>query len=186
MKLQMFARSTEKKKDVLRERRAGRIPAVIYVEGKAAEPIAIPSNEFSSLLRQVQPGRLSTTVFSLKAEKGKERPVLIKEIQYHPTTYDVIHLDFEELHDNVPVKAKVPVELTGVVECVGVKLGGFLRQVIRTLKVRCLPKDLPQVFTIDIRDMNVGQAKRLSELAIPESVRPLADLHEVAVVVSKR
>lgn len=186
MKLKLLKRSAESKGEVARLRREGNIPAVIYVQGKAGETIAVNNTEFLGHLRQVQQGRLSTTVFSLEADKGKARRAIIKEIQYHPTTYAVLHIDFEELHDNVPVKVKVPIECTGIVDCVGMKLGGMLRQVIRALRVSCLPKDLPSVIEVDIRNMGVNESKRLSELAIPAKVKPLVDLNEVALVIVKR
>jgi large subunit ribosomal protein L25 len=95
-------------------------------------------------------------------------------------------MDFEELADDVPVNVKVPIECAGIVDCIGIKLGGVLRQVIRSLKVRCLPKDIPNAFVIDIRSMNQRETRRLSDLNIPESIRPLVDLNEVAVAIVKR
>jgi large subunit ribosomal protein L25 len=186
MKLKFYKRPTEKKSQTAKIRRAGDIPASIYLKGKDAEPIAVRSGEFSSLLRSVVPGRLATTVFTLSDESGKERKAIIKDIQYNVTNYQVIHLDFEELHDGVTVKVKVPIELTGVAESLGVKLGGAIRQVIRGIRVACLPKDIPVCFKLDVRDLVQNQVKRLSDLQFPEQVRPMADLKEVAVVLVKR
>ena len=159
---------------------------ILYVRGKLTDAIVIDGSEFSSLLRNVQSGRLSTTVFSLKDEHGKERRAILKEIQYRPTTYQVQHLDFEELFDDFKVTLNVPIECTGVVDCVGVKLGGVLRQVIRKLRVRCLPKDIPTVFTVDVRNMGQNDKIRLAELKIPQTVRPVANLDEVAIIIAKR
>ena len=186
MKLKVSTRAAQKKSESKQLRRAGRIPAVIYSRGKEASNLALDNNELSALVRQVQPGRLSTQVFELVDENGKERCALLKEIQYHPTTYDILHLDFEELIENLPVNVKVPIECTGVVDCVGIKLGGVLRQVIRHLKVRCLPKDIPAAFVLDIRSMGQRETRRLKDLEIPQSVKPLVDLNEVAVAIVKR
>jgi len=186
MKLKVFKREQVKKSESNRIRREGNIPAVVYVRGKPTEAVVIDGTEFSSFLRTVQQGRLSTTVFSLKEEGGKERRTILKEIQYHPTTYQVQHLDFEELFDDVPVTLNVPIECTGVVDCVGVKLGGVLRQVIRKLRVRCLPKDIPTFFTVDVRSMGQNDKKRLADLEIPQTVKPVANLNEVAIVIAKR
>ncbi len=112
--------------------------------------------------------------------------MILKDIQYDPTNYSIIHLDFEELLDDVPVNVKVPIECTGVVDCTGVKLGGILRQVIRHLRVRCLPKDMPSFFQVDVKAMGIMDVKRLADLNIPQTVRPLADMNEVAVVIAKR
>lgn len=186
MKLQVLKRGTLKKSEINKIRREGDIPAVLYVKGKETENILIKGAEFQSLLRTVAPGRLSTLVFTLVGENGKEHKAILKEIQYEPTSYRVQHLDFEELFSDQKVNVKVPIECTGVVDCVGVKLGGVLRQVIRTLRVRCLPKDIPNVLQVDVRNLALFESKRLKDLAIPESVMALADLNEVAVVVAKR
>lgn len=187
MKLNVTPRTAGKKSESKQLRRANQIPAVIYKRGKEiSDNIVLKNSEFDDILRQILPGRLSTQVFTLIDEKGKERRGLLKEIQYHVTKYNVIHLDFEELVDDVPVNVKVPIECTGIVDCVGIKLGGVLRQVIRYLKVRCLPKDIPSAFVLDIRDMAQRETRRLKDLNIPETVRPLADLNEVAVAIVKR
>ena len=185
MKIQIAKRSAEKKSEVNKLRREGSIPAVIYARGKAAETMAVNSAEFSALLRNVQPGRLSTQKFTLVEEGGKERQAILKEIQYHVTNYQVIHLDFEELHEKEPVNVKVPIECTGIVDCVGIKLGNVLRQVIRTVRVRCLPKNIPSVFYLDIKNLGPYESKRLSDLDIPNTIRPLANMNEVVVVLDK-
>ena len=185
MKLEIIKRKGEKKSELNKLRREGYIPAVIYIRSKEGETIALKNSEFGSLLRKVQPGRLSTTRFTL-VDKGKERLAIIKDIQYHPTTYNVLHLDFEELIDDVQINVKVPIECTGVVDCIGVKLGGVLRQVIRHVKVRCLPKDMPSAFQVDVKNLAQREAKRLSDIQMPPTIRPLADMKEVAVSIVKR
>lgn len=186
MKLQVLERKTAKKSVTGAIRREGGIPAIIYARGKDAEAITVNAAEFGAIVRSLQPGRLSTTVFTLADAKGKERKAVLKEIQYMPTTYNVQHLDFEELVESMPVKIKIPIECTGVVDCVGVKLGGVLRQVVRYLRVSCLPKDIPAMFQLDVRSLQQNEVKRLRDLEIPENVRPLADLKEVAVIIAKR
>jgi len=186
MKLKVFKRELIKKSESNRIRREGNIPAVLYVRGKSTDAIVVEGSEFNTLLRNVQPGRLSTTLFMLKDENGKERRAILKEIQYHPTTYKVQHLDFEELYEDTKVTLNIPIECTGVVDCVGVKLGGVLRQVIRKLRVRCLPKDIPTVFYVDVKNMGQNDKIRLAELEIPQTVRPVVDLNEVAVIIAKR
>lgn len=186
MKLKVSKREVIKKSESGRIRREGNIPAVLYVRGKPTDAIIVGGAEFNSILRSIVPGRLSTTQFFLQDESGKERRAILKEIQYHPTTYQVNHLDFEELYDDAKVTLNVPIECTGVVDCIGVKLGGVLRQVIRKLRVRCLPKDIPSVFNIDVKHMGQNEKIRLSQLHIPHTVKPVANLNEVAVVIAKR
>lgn len=186
MKLQLTNRSAKRKSEAKKLRREGYIPAVIYSKGEAGETVSVKKEEFSTFLRHLEKGRLPTTVLTLASSSGKDRKAIIKDIQYNVVNYEVISLDFEELHDDRPVNIKVPVECQGGAECIGVKLGGVLRQVIRHVRVRCLPRDIPSVFTLDVTNLDMRQSRRLSDIAWPETVRPLADLNEVAVVIVKR
>jgi len=185
MQLTVSKRTPGKKTEIKKIRREGNIPAIFYSQGKAGEEIVVNGIEFNGLVKQVKPGCLSTTVFSLKIG-GKEIKALLKDIQYEITTYNVIHLDFIELVENVPVNLNVPLQFTGTVDCIGVKPGGILRPVIRTVKVSCLPKDIPTEFELDVRDLGIRQSRRLSDIKMPPEVRPLSSLSEVAVVVAKR
>lgn len=186
MKLNYCQRSSGRKSNSKRLRCEGFIPAIVYLRGQNATPIAVQRNEYAALVRHVKPGHLSTQVFTLTDENGGQKRAILKEIQYEPTTYEVLHLDFEELLEDHKVNVKVPIEWVGAADCVGVKLGGVLRAVIRSLRVSCLPKDIPQAFYLDVRSMGPRESKRLKELDIPPTVRPLMDLNEVAVVIAKR
>jgi len=185
MKLKAFKRNAEKSNNN-KLRREGKIPAIIYKKGKDGEILAVDKQMFTAIVRKLQPGQLPTTVFSLEDEAGTSRRVIVKEIQYNIINYDVIHLDFEELVDDIYVNVKVPIECTGVADCPGLKLGGALRLVIRHLKIRCLPKDIPTAFFVDISNLSINEVKRLIELDIPETVRPLMNLNEVAIAIVKR
>ena len=185
MKLTVKPRIGDKKSDIKQIRREGDIPAIIYAVKGQPQKVIVNGVEFSAILRHMKSGRLPTTVFTLIDGKT-ETKVIVKDIQYHLTTYSVSHIDFAELVDNVPVSVKVPITCTGIVECVGVKLGGFLRQVARHVKVECLPKSIPTEFEVDVKDLGIMQSRRLKDVKIPEGVRPLADMEEVLVVIAKR
>lgn len=185
MKLSVFPRTNEKKSDARKVRREGKIPAIFYGRNQEIRNLSVKRDEFETVLRKIKPTLLPTTLFEL-SEEGKTYKVLIKEVQYHPATYAIQHIDFVFISDREPVKVSVPIQILGTAECVGIKLGGFARQVIRSLLVVCLPKDIPAEFTIDIRELNIAQAKRLSDIAIPAGVRALAKMDEVAVVIAKK
>lgn len=186
MKLNMSKRVGTKKGDVKAMRREGNIPSILYSQKRPTENIVVNSTEFGAIIRQIEQGRLATTVITL-ADGKSEIKAIVKDIQYHPTTYQVLHIDFEELVAGVPVKLKVPVECTGVAECAGIKLGGFLRQVIRYVKVECEdPKHIPSNFAVDVRDLGIRQSRRLAEIPMPKGIRPLSKLEEVVVVIAKR
>ncbi|MDN3506895.1 MAG: 50S ribosomal protein L25 [Simkaniaceae bacterium] len=166
-------------------RRDGNIPAVIYAAGEPGASIEINGPEFHAALRSIKKGHLSTTIFTLDVA-GKKTKAIVKGIQYHRTSYDIIHLDFEELKDGVPVTLKVPIECEGAADCVGIKLGGSMRQIIRSVKVECLPKDIPSQFSLGIHELKIKQSKRLSDIALPKGIKPVATTDEVVVVIAKR
>lgn len=186
MKLSVFKRTTGKKSEIKKIRREGNIPGILYGQKQEVENIYIKGDELQAIFRGLKAGLLPTTIFEL-SDGHKAVRAIVKDIHYHPTSYAVQHIDFVILEANTPVNVNVPIQILGLAECPGIKLGGFLRQVIRTLKVNCLPKDIPQEFTLDIRDLQIAQSKRLGDITIPDSVRPLAkSMNEVAVVIAKR
>lgn len=185
MKLTVRKREKLTKSETAKIRREGDIPAVLYGQGAENEMAVVQGEEFRAILRNMPAGLLSTTRFEL--HDGKHvRHAIIKDIQYHRTTYAVEHLDLMLLDEKKEVTVQVPLRITGVDECVGIKLGGFQRNVKRMLKVRCLPKDIPHGLSLDIRNLNINESKRLSDVELPNNVRPLAKMSEVAVVIAKR
>lgn len=186
LELQISERSAKTKGEAKQLRREKRIPVCIYSNGKPADTASCGQVEFETVLRQMTPGFLPTTIFALKDSKGKTRRAVIKDIQYKPTTYQVLHLDFQELHENTLIDVKVPVMCMNTVDCAGVKLGGFLRTVMRHLKVRCLPRNIPSHFEVDVRELGLNQNRRVSDVAIPKDVRALVKPTDILVSVVKK
>ncbi|MBX7066940.1 MAG: 50S ribosomal protein L25 [Parachlamydiales bacterium] len=185
MKLELAKRTSGKKGENNRLRREGNIPAILYNSKGEGHPVTVKGEELKAILRGMKSGLLSTTVFELHID-GKRVKALVKEVQYHVASYDIEHIDFLQLTDNEEVTVNVPIQMTGVADCAGVKLGGFLRQVIRSMKVSCLPKHIPQEFSIDVREMGIAQSKTLADIALPSHIKPLSRMNEVAVVVGKK
>jgi large subunit ribosomal protein L25 len=185
MKLTLSKRAGEKKSELTQIRHRKDIPAILYISGKAGAKVTVKGAEFHAIIRKLHKGYLPTTIFSLDFE-GKEKRAIVKDIQYHPATYEVFHLDFLELDDKTPVDIKVPLLCIGEAECIGIKLGGFLRQIKRHIKVRCLPKDIPSDFKLDIKELEINQSKRVRDLDVKEGVCLLVPQDEVVVVIAKR
>lgn len=185
MKLIAKERGAAKKSEIKQLRREGKVPVILYSPGRPNRQLVIDTAEFKALLRSMKPGHLPTTVFTLVID-SKEVKAIVKDIQYKLTTYDVAHIDFEELVDDVLVSVKVPVQCIGIAECVGIKAGGFLRQVSRHVKVECLPKNVPTEFVVDVAGLGIKQAKRIADIQMPTGVKPLAKMDEVVVVIAKR
>ncbi|MBI5274716.1 MAG: 50S ribosomal protein L25 [Chlamydiales bacterium] len=165
-------------------RNNGHIPAVIYSKGKETEVIQILASDLEAILRKIEKGHLATTVFELHFG-NKVRKAILKEIQYHRTTYQILHLDFQELQHVEFVSVNVPVHFTSVADCTGIKLGGFLRQLKRYIRVKCPPSKIPSAFYVDVRELGIRQSKRVKDIAFPEGVQPLAGKEELIVAIGK-
>jgi len=185
MKLNVYERPGEKKSDLTRMRYMKDIPAVVYRPRQSSEKILIKGEEFATIIRNLKKGHLPTTIFEMNLW-GKQYRTAIKEIQYHPTTYDILHLDFQVLEDKIPINIKVPVIFSGITECVGVKLGGFVRQIIYHVKVRCLPKDIPANFVLNVSKLSIGELLRINDIDKSDAIQLLVPQKEIVVVIAKR
>jgi len=166
-------------------RRQGTIPCVVYSKGTVGPNCAVSKVAIDTVLRELETGFLPTTIFILKDASGKKRRAIIKDIQYKVTTYEVEHIDFMELIDDVKIDVKVPLQCLGVIECVGIKAGGYLRQVKLHIPVRCFPKDIPSHFEVNVQDVDIRQTRRLSDVKIPARVIPLMKPEDVVVTIVK-
>lgn len=185
MDISVFERKKATKNHLNKIRWEEGIPGVIYSAGKENEMIFVKKSEIQALMRNIPKGKIATTIFNLKLDKAK-RKAIIKEIQYDRTTYEIIHMDFQEVFKDQKIRVKVPIECTGISECAGIKQGGTFRQNHYFLPVECLPGDLPESFIVDIKNLEIGAIVRFSDFSIPKTVRPLAILHDVAVSIVKQ
>lgn len=183
--LQVSSRTTKSKGDIKRMRREGRIPCVLYTGGKMLQSASIAKVDFDTALRGLKKGFLPTTVFSLKNEQGTMQKAIVKDIQYTPSNYDVLHIDFQVLDDKQPVRLKVPVECKNQTECTGVKMGGYLRFVLRHVPVRCLPSEIPSCFELDVKELDIGKALRIRDIEMKKTVMPQVQPNEIVVSVMK-
>lgn len=186
MLLTIAARSCKTKREAKRLRINKKIPAVVYNRGKESSPIVVDTLEFNDRLRALPKGHLSTSIFSLKDEQGNEQKVLIKEVQYNKTTYEVEHLDFIQVGKGSRVTVNVPVVLANTVDCIGVKMGGQIQQLVRQIKVKCAGDKIPTAFVIDVKEMNVDEMKRIKDIPVDKEIQPLIRDTDVIVNISKK
>jgi large subunit ribosomal protein L25 len=158
-------RSAVKRSAVKKLRSTGLIPAVIY--GRLAPPqsLELNSREFGDAIAHHASENILVDL-SVKGDQRPQRLALVQEIQHHPVSGHILHVDFHEVAADEKVTIQVPVESTG--EAVGVKTGGgVLEHVMFRLKVRALPKDLPEVITVDVTSLEIGKAIHLGDIQAP-------------------
>jgi large subunit ribosomal protein L25 len=161
-------------------RKLGTIPAVVYGGGKESVPVSVDRHVVTELLRQ-EKGR--NTVFLLKMKGTKqERQAMLRDAQIDPLTRQYIHLDFLRVIKGQRLKVEVPVVLQG--EAAGVKTGGFLDWMARSLHIECAAEAIPAAFTVDVSELNVGDHVIASQLPLPEGVKLLDDPHKLVVSIS--
>jgi len=160
-------------------RQKGLIPAVVYGGGKEAVPVVIDRHTVTELLRG-EKGR--NTVFLLKMKGTKqERHAMVRDAQINPITRQYVHLDFLRVMKGQRLKIHVPVVLDG--EAAGVKVGGFLDWVGRSLHIECPAESIPDSFHVEISNLELGQHVTAGEVQLGEGLRLLDDPHRVLVTV---
>ena len=143
--LKAEARSALGKSAARRLRASGQVPAIAYGKGVATTTLAVAPIEVLSILRSER-GRNSLIDLDLGA--GKKLSAMIRDYTYHPIHRTLEHVDFVEVKLDQPVDVEVPLFWTG--KPAGVVLGGVLRQVYRTVPVRCVPEKIPVKLEIDV------------------------------------
>ena len=142
------------------------IPAVIYGEKKEPTAIEISGRDFDAL---VQIPSLRTKLFNISTGQGKEDAMLM-DIQYHPVTDRVIHVDFKRIDVKKPVCVSVPVEVINVDTSKGLKLGGVLNFAVRKVALVALVDKLPEKIVIDLANLTIGDSVHGSDLILPDGV----------------
>jgi large subunit ribosomal protein L25 len=144
-----------------RLRKVNRIPAILYGKHSDPEKLSVEVPEFTRLLKSVA-GR--ALLIELDREGVPERALsFLQEIQRDPITDRFLHVDLHEVKPEEKFEIRVPVRVTG--ESTGVKnQSGVLEIASHALRVKCLPKDLPEVIEVDVTPLNVGETIKVGEL----------------------
>jgi len=164
---------TETGKEHARKLRAdGRIPAVLYGKDMEAKALSLDLQETEYLFQRIA---VENTILDLVID-GEKEPVqtLIREIQSHPHKSGLLHVDFLRIQKGVAVEVDIPVSLEGVPD--GVRdSGGVLEQVINEIRVKCIPSVIPEVVSIDVSGLGVGDSIHVYDIDLGEEVEILVD-----------
>ncbi len=163
-----------------RLRQGGQIPAIVYGAGKDSVPIHVDRKRLTELLRK---SGGDNAVFLLKlSDTGKERHAMIRDMQVHPITREIVHLDFMRVLMTEKVRVQVAVELAGT--AYGVKVeGGVLDFSHREVHVECLPGDIPGRLEADVEELHVGDHLTAGDLKLPAGVTLLDEPDRVLLSV---
>jgi len=180
--LKAFPRTQSRRGGAKKLRATGRVPAVIYGRQDKPQNLEVSAKEFDDLLHRSASENVLVDL-SVENDARAKRLALVQEIQHHPLEGDVLHVDFHEVTENEKVTILVPLETVG--EAAGVKnSGGVLEHVVFKLKVRGLPKDLPEQLTVDVSLLELGKSIHLGEIKAPAGVEIIGDKHISVISVA--
>ena len=155
-----------------RARLQNKVPAVVYHSGVEATPLSVDKISLNKALRTGQ------MIFEVNVE-DKNQFVLVKEIQYHPVTDEIIHIDFQKVKEDEKISLEVAIRSTG--EAQGVKLGGLLVQMLNSVTIKCKPAEIPEFLEIDVTDMEMNTNLFVKDITLPEDVEMIT-AEDIAVV----
>jgi large subunit ribosomal protein L25 len=158
-------------------RRAGRVPGVIY--GGKQEPILI-SLDPAELKRALHRVGFFATLFDLKLD-GSAHRVLPRDVQFDPVTDKPLHVDFMRVTGESKVVVQVPVEFINEPKSPGLKRGGVLNIVRHEIEVYCTVDNIPQLITVDLDGLDIGDSVHISAVKLPEGVRPTITTRDFTV-----
>jgi large subunit ribosomal protein L25 len=180
LEIQVSAREPGSKHQARRLRREGKIPAILY--GPKVQSIALELNkkEFSTRVADLEGSHL------VRLKSGSttlaDKVALVKEMQYHPISGDVIHADFYEVDLTARIEVSVPLHFVG--KAAGVVRGGILQPIVREIQVECLPLDIPEFFNVDVGALDIGDSVHVEELPMPKGVTAVYDSNFALVTVA--
>lgn len=167
--LKVFPRAGVGRQVAKHSRAEGMIPAVIYGAHIKPTPIQVPEGEVTRIFKHATSENILVQLTLEEKGGASERLAFIQEIQHHPLTDRVLHLDFHEVRANEKLHARVPILARGEPE--GVRTGGgVLEQALRELEVECLPKDLPERIEVDVSALLIGGNIHVNQVKVPDNV----------------
>ena len=169
--LEIDRREPSSKNAVRRLRAAERIPGIIY--GAELEPAMI-SLANRDIARAMQSDSFFSQIIDLKLG-SKSQQVVIRDLQRHPATNRVLHIDFMRIREDREIQVSIPIRFLNEEQCEGVRLGGgIVSHHLIEVEVNCLPRNLPEYIEIDVEHLQLNQSVHLSSLTLPENVELVA------------
>jgi large subunit ribosomal protein L25 len=179
LEIQVEPREVGSKRQARRIRRDGKIPGVFYGPKSPPVPLELNKREFSSRVAGLEGSHLVRLKSASTALA--DRVALVKEMQYHPITGEVIHTDLYEVDLTARIQVRVPLHFVG--KAAGVVRGGILQPIVREIEVECLPLDIPEFFNVEVSALDIGDSIHIEELPMPEGVTVVSESNLALVAV---
>jgi large subunit ribosomal protein L25 len=152
------------------ERRAGRVPGVIYGNNQPPLPISVEDRE---LRQRILAGRFLTTIYDIDLE-GKKHRVIPRDFHLDPVRDFPIHVDFMRLGEGATIRISVPLRVQRAEASPGVKRGGTVNIVTHTIELECGVENIPQYLEADVGALEIGYSLHLSDIKLPAGVKALS------------
>ncbi len=180
MELKATARPSVGKGAARAERRAGRVPGVIYGNNQPPLPISVEDRE---LRQRILAGRFLTTIYDIDLA-GKKHRVIPRDFHLDPVRDFPIHVDFMRLGEGATIRVSVPLHVVKSEASPGVKRGGTVNIVTHTIDLECAVDNIPQYLEADVSSLEISYSLHLSDIKLPGGVKALAreDMTLVTIV----
>ena len=153
-----------------RMRSDGLLPGIIYGSDKESDIVEMNLNQVEKILKNHSS---DSVLIEVDLEDEGSVRVLLKEVQYHPVTSSILHVDLQRVVAGKPIQVDVAIELNGEPE--GVKSGGIIDHKIHSLSVECLPKDMIESIPVDITNLEIGDSLNVSDIIVTSKIKILSD-----------
>jgi len=161
------------------ERRAGRVPGVIY--GNNQPPVTISVDD-RDLRQRILAGRFTTTLYDIELE-GKKHRVIPRDFHLDPVRDFPIHVDFMRLGEGATIRISVPLHVVNSESAPGIKRGGTVNIVTHALDLECSVDNIPQYVEADASALEIGHSLHLSEIKLPAGVKSLTRTDATLVTI---
>jgi len=150
-------------------RRSGRVPGVIYGDGKEPTPISLEPRELSRVINR---SGFFATIVDVTVDGGVQR-TLAREVQYHPVTDNALHVDFMRVAAGAQVTVSVPVHFVNQERAPGLRRGGILNVIRHSIDIVCSVDAIPARLTVDLEGLEIGDSVHIETVTMPAGVRPI-------------
>jgi large subunit ribosomal protein L25 len=179
LEIQADKREPGSKHKARRLRRDGKVPAILY--GPKTQPVSLQLDKKDFTARVA--GLEGSHLVRLKSPASDltDKVALVKDMQYHPITGDVIHADLYEVDLTAKIQVRVPLHFVG--KAAGVVRGGILQPAVREIEVECLPLEIPPFFEVEVSALDIGDSLHVEDLPMPSGVQALYESNFALVSV---